>query len=171
MSTKNIKAKQLPRKVVESMIYIIREERVMLDFDLASLYGVETKQLKRSVKRNILRFPKDFMFQLTQEEGEVLRCQFGTSSWGGSRYSPFVFTEQGVAMLSSVLNSARAIEMNILIMRTFINLRKMMSSHEDLRKKIEEMESKYDQNFRVVFTALKKMMDEPKKPKRKIGFK
>jgi phage regulator Rha-like protein len=142
----------------------------MLDRDLAELYGAETGQLKRAVRRNIDRFPEDFMFELSDEEHENLRCQFGTSSWGGTRYKPMAFTEQGVAMLSSVLNSKRAIQVNIQIMRAFNRLRTMLATHEDLRKKIEAMEEKYDEQFRVVFEAIRQLLETDKKPKRKMGF-
>jgi len=153
------------------MIFIIRGKKVMLDYDLSSLYGVETKHLKRAVRRNLSRFPGDFMFELTQEEYVSLRCQFGTLKRGQhSKYSPFVFTELGVAMLSSVLNSERAIQVNIDIMRTFTKLREIIAIHKDLKKKFEEMEQKYDKQFQIVFAELKKLMKDPEKPKVKIGF-
>ena len=144
----------------------------MLDRDLADLYGVETKLLKRTVRRNIDRFPSDFMFELTKKELENWRCQFGTSNniKMGLRYSPMAFTEQGVAMLSSVLNSKRAIQVNIQIMRAFTMLRSMLATHDDLRRKIEDMESKYDKQFRIVFQAIKQLLKEDDQPKRKIGF-
>ena len=165
-----ISTKGLPEDIIENMVYLIRGQRVMLDSDLADLYGVETKRLKAQVRRNIKRFPDDFMFQLTKEEFDVLRSQFASSSWGGKRYLPYVFTEQGVAMLSGVLNSDRAIQMNIAIMRTFTKLRRMISVHKDLKRKIENIEKKYDEKFQVVFTVLKKLLDSPEKPKKKIGF-
>jgi hypothetical protein len=143
---------------------------VMIDRDLADLYGVETKQLKRAVRRNNERFPDDFMFILTNQEVRNLRCQIGTSNRGGTRYPPIAFTEQGVAMLSTVLNSKRAIQVNIQIMRTFTRLRQMLQGHKDLQKKIETMEEKYDDQFRVVFEAIKQLIKEDEKPKRKIGF-
>jgi hypothetical protein len=143
----------------------------MLDQDLADLYEVETKQLKRQVHRNIDRFPDDFMFELVKEEFENLRCQIGTSSWGGSRYMPMAFTEQGVAMLSSVLNSKRAIQVNIQIMRAFTKLRQMMSTHEYLRKKIESMERKYDDQFRIVFEAIKRLLKHEEQQGKRIGFR
>ena len=144
----------------------------MLDRDLADLYGVETKLLKRTVRRNIDRFPSDFMFELTKKELENWRCQFGTSNniKMGLRYSPMAFTEQGVAMLSSVLNSKRAIQANIQIMRAFTKLRTMLLTNENLRRKIEDMESKYDEQFRIVFLAIKQLLKEDDQPKRKIGF-
>ena len=145
----------------------------MID-DLAELYEVKTKVLKQSVKRNIDRFPDDFMFELTKEEFDNLRSQIVTSSWGGARYMPMAFTEQGVAMLSSVLNSERAIKVNIQIIRAFAKLRQMISTHEDLRRKIESMEKKYDHQFKIVFDAIKKLVEAHSKsetPKNKIGFK
>ncbi|HOX53849.1 MAG: ORF6N domain-containing protein [Candidatus Omnitrophica bacterium] len=165
--------KVTPAGIIEDMIYIVRGQKVMLDSDLSQLYGVKTKSLNLAVKRNIDRFPHDFMFQLTKEEFANLRFQFETSSWGGIRYLPFVFTEQGVAMLSSVLNSKRAIQVNIAIMRTFIKLRRMILTHKEMRRKIEEMEKRYDKQFKVVFTALKELLDhskEPQKPRARIGF-
>ncbi len=139
---------------------------------MAELYGVDTAQLKRAVRRNIERFPPDFMFGLTKQELEDWRCQFGTSNGTkmGLRHRPMVFTEQGVAMLSSVLRSRRAISVNIQIMRAFTQLRQMLSTHEDLKKKIEDMERKYDRQFQVVFEAIKQLMAEPEKPKKRIGF-
>ena len=137
---------------------------------MAELYGVETKRLKEQVRRNIKRFPNDFMFELTKDEFENLRSQIVTSSWGGARYLPMVFTEQGVAMLSTVLKSDRAIQVNIQIMRTFTQLRQMLSTHKDLKRKIESMEKKYDQQFQVVFEAIKQLLSEEDKPKKKNGF-
>ncbi|MDD5154136.1 MAG: ORF6N domain-containing protein [Desulfovibrionales bacterium] len=158
-------------EVVQRQIIVIRGEKVMLDRDLAELYGVETKQLKRAVRRNIDRFPPDFMFELTKEEYDALRRQFGALKRGEhAKYLPIAFTEQGVAMLSSVLNSKRAIEVNILIMRAFVQLRQMISSHKDLLRKVEEIEKKYDEQFQVVFEAIKQLMIPTEKPKRKIGF-
>ncbi|MCD6307843.1 MAG: ORF6N domain-containing protein [Candidatus Latescibacteria bacterium] len=160
----------VPVEVITGKIYLIRELHVMLDRDLAELYDVETKQLKRAVRRNAERFPKDFMFELTQDELENLRCQIDTSSWGGTRYLPMAFTEQGVAMLSSVLRSERAIKVNIQIMRTFTQLRNMLMSHEELTRKIEAMEEKYDKQFQVVFDAIKQLIAVKREPKRRIGF-
>ncbi|MBT8371727.1 MAG: ORF6N domain-containing protein [Desulfobacterales bacterium] len=144
----------------------------MLDRDLAELYEVETKQLKRAVRRNIDRFPSDFMFELTKSELESWRYQFGTTKGEikGLRYKPMAFTEQGIAMLSSVLRSKRAIHVNIQIMRAFNNLRKMIVTHEDLKNKIEGMEKKYDKQFRIVFEAITKLIAEDEKPKKKIGY-
>ena len=162
----------VPIERVASKIYSIRHTRVMLDRDLAELYGVETKVLKQAVRRNIKRFPEDFMFELSKEEFTNWRSQFVTSNRDkiGLRYSPMAFTEQGIAMLSSVLNSERAIQVNILIMRAFTKLREMLSTHEDLRRKVEAMERKYDHQFKVVFDAIKQLIDIESKPKRKIGF-
>ncbi len=154
-----------------TQIHFIRGEQVMLDFDLAALYGVETKVLKQTVKRNIERFPEDFMFELTIQELTNLRSQIVTSSWGGIRYQPFAFTEQGVAMLSGILKSERAIEVNIAIMRTFVQLRKLMSSNDELAKKINDMEKKYDEQFHVIFEAIKQLIVEENKPRKVIGFR
>ena len=160
----------VPIERIASKIYLIRGIKVILDRDLAKLYGVETKVLKQAVRRNIDRFPSDFMFELNKDEFNNLRSQIVTSSWGGARYFPMAFTEHGVAMLSSVLNSNRAIEVNIQIMRAFTQLRKMLSTHEDLKKKIESMEEKYDKQFQIVFEAIKQLLSEEDKPKKKIGF-
>jgi phage regulator Rha-like protein len=161
----------IPEETIEAKILLIRRKKVMLDRDLAVLYGVETKRLKQQVNRNIERFPDDFMFQLTREEFNNLKSQIATSSWGGLRYLPYAFTEQGVAMLSSVLNSKRAVQVNIQIMRTFIKLREMLLAHKELRQKIEAMERKYDYQFKIVFDAIKKLLEPPEKPKGKIGFR
>lgn len=142
----------------------------MLDKDLAVLYGVETKMLNRTVKRNIERFPDDFMFQLTKEDFENLRFHFGTSSWGGQRCLPYAFPENGVTMLSSVLNSKRAIQVNIQIMRTFTKLREFILTHKELQKKIEDMEKKYDHQFKIVFDAIKQLLAPQEPEKKKIGF-
>ena len=155
---------------IKNKIFQMRGMRVMFDFDLAGLYGVKTAQLKRAVKRNISRFPEDFLIELTKKEFENLRCQFGTSSWGGQRYRSYAFTEQGVAMLSSVLNSDRAIQVNIQIMRAFTKLRELMGVHKDLREKIEAMEKKYDHQFQIVFEAIKKLLEPPEKSRGRIGF-
>lgn len=161
----------VPIELIEKKILLIRGHKVMLDSDLAVLYGVTTKRLNEQVRRNLRRFPLDFMFQLTSDEAESLRSQFATSKRGGRRYLPYVFTEQGVAMLSSVLNSERAIEVNILIMRAFVKLREMLATHKDLAKKLEEMEKKYDEQFKVVFEAIYELMKPPEPKKRQIGFK
>ncbi len=161
----------IPQETIENKILLLRGKKVMLDSDLAMLYKVETKQLKRAVNRNIERFPDDFMFKLTREEYHALRCHFGTLEKGKhAKYLPYVFTEQGVAMLSSVLNSKRAILVNIQVMRAFTKLREMLLSHEDLRRKIEAMERKYDQQFKVVFDAIRKLLTPQEKPKRRIGL-
>jgi len=153
-------------------IYLIRDKKVMLDRDLADLYGVKTKALKQAVRRNMRRFPEDFMFEISREEFENWRSQIVTSKADrmGLRYRPMAFTEQGVAMLSSVLNSERAIQVNIQIMRAFTELRQMLSTHEDLKKKIEAMESKYDRQFKAVFEAIKRLVNAEERPKRRIGF-
>lgn len=167
------KSKSLIRAdLIETKIFLIRGQRVMLDADLSELYGVSTKRLNEQVRRNLNRFPPDFMFQLSEGETEVLRSQIATSKAGrgGRRYLPYVFTEQGVAMLSSVLNSERAIKVNILIMRAFVKLREMVSLHADLAKKLEAVEKKYDAQFKVVFDAIRALMAEPEKPRKKIGF-
>ena len=163
----------LPPERIERSILLIRGHKVMLDADLAALYGVETKQLVRAIKRNISRFPPDFMFQLSKDDFENLRCHFGTSSqWGGRRYPPYAFTEQGVAMLSSVLKSKRAIQVNIEIMRTFVRLRRILASHAELARKLDALEKKYDAQFRVVFDAIRQLSSppEPEPPKKRIGF-
>jgi hypothetical protein len=159
-------------ETIESKIYLIRGQKVMLDNDLAELYGVATKVLLQAVKRNEKRFPSDFAFQMENQDVVVLRSQFVTSSWGhgGRRYRPYVFTEQGVAMLSSVLNSDRAIEVNIQIMRAFVKLREMIAAHKDLSKKLAELESKYDSQFRVIFDAIRAFVAEPEQKVKKIGF-
>ena len=162
----------VPIEKISGKIYLIRGHKVMLDRDLAELYEVETKQLKRAVRRNIDRFPSDFMFELTKSELESWRYQFGTTKGEikGLRYKPMAFTEQGIAMLSSVLRSKRAIHVNIQIMRAFNNLRKMIVTHEDLKNKIEGIEKKYDKQFRIVFEAITKLIEEDEKPKKKIGY-
>jgi len=160
----------LPERI-ERSILLIHSHKVMLDADLAALYGVETKQLIQAVRRNIFRFPSDFMFQLNKEEFENLRSHFGTPShWGGRRYAPYAFTEQGVAMLSSVLRSKRAIQVNIEIMRAFVRLRRILASHADLARKLDLLEKKYDTQFKVVFDAIRELMKPPETKKRPIGF-
>lgn len=155
---------------IATKILFLRDEKVLLDADLALLYGVETRRLKEAVKRNIDRFPADFMFQLTKEEWQILRSQFATSSWGGTRYPPFAFTEQGVAMLSGILNSPRAVETNIAIMRTFVALRKLMETNKDLAAKIRQLEKKYDQRFKLVFDTIQKLIKQEREAQ-PIGFK
>jgi hypothetical protein len=162
----------IPSKLIEHKILLVRGSKVMLDRDLAMLYQVPTKSLNLAVKRNLGRFPKDFMFQLNRRETAVLRFQIETSNAvrGGRRYPPYVFTEQGVAMLSSVLKSERAIRVNIQIMRTFMKLKRMLHNYTKLRNKIEVMEKRYDRQFKVVFQAIEKLLMEEEKPKRQIGF-
>ncbi|MDZ7760801.1 MAG: ORF6N domain-containing protein [Desulfovermiculus sp.] len=137
---------------------------------MAELYGVETKRLKEQVRRNIERFPEDFMFELTKSEHENLRSQFATSSWGGSRYAPMAFTEHGVLMLSSVLKSDKAIQVNIQIMRAFTKLRQMIFDNAELRKEVEELRSETEDKFQIVFQALDQLLAGEEKPKKKIGF-
>ena len=162
----------IPVERIECAILLIREQKVMLDNDLATLYGVETKTLVRAVKRNRDRFPEDFMFRLSPEEFENLRRQFGTSSsWGGRRYAPYAFTEQGVAMLSSVLRSPRAVAVNIEIMRAFVRLRRMLASNVELARKLDALEQRYDVQFKAVFDAIRSLMTPlESKPRRVLGF-
>jgi hypothetical protein len=150
--------------------------KVMLDFDLAKLYGIETKRLKESVRRNIRRFPEDFMFEHTSQEWENLRTQIASSSWGGKRYLPFAFTEQGIAMLSSILHSDVAIEINISIMRAFVHMRQWALSHEDLANQLREMEKQYNQKFLDIEQVLTFLMQKDQKKvnqlrRQKIGYK
>ncbi len=175
---------QIQIRAIEEKIFLIRGHKVMLDYDLAHLYGVETKALKRAVKRNFDRFPGDFMFELNRDEydslrgqigtleAESLRYQFGTSKKGrgGRRYLPYALTENGVAMLSSVLNSQRAIHVNIQIMRTFTKLREWLATHRDLQEKIKKLERKFDKKFAVVFNAIQLLLDGPEKPVQVKGF-
>ena len=159
------------REPLESRIYVLRGQRVMLSSDLARLYGVEVKALVQAVKRNAARFPDDFMFQLTVEEVKHLKSQIVTSSWGGARRAtPYAFTQEGVAMLSGVLRSPRAVRVNIEIMRAFVRLRELLATHKELALKLEEMEKKYDAKFRVVFEAIRELMSAPRKGARPIGF-
>lgn len=165
----------IPKEFIERRIYIIRGIKVMLDSDLAELYQVATFNLNKAVKRNFERFPQDFMFQLNQKEHQNLIFQFGISSYnyGGRRYFPYAFTEQGVAMLSSVLRSPRAIAVNIAIMRAFVKLREIMATHKDLARKIEDLEAKQQSqqlDISVIFKVIKKMVQQPEPPKNKIGF-
>ncbi len=162
----------VPADRIEASIYLIRSEKVMLDQDLASLYGVPTKRLVQGIKRNFDRFPQDFMFQLTNREFAILRSQIVTSSWGGRRNPPYAFTEQGVAMLSAVLKSPRAVAVNIEIMRTFVRLRRMLLSQEELARKLSALEDRYDRQFKVVFDAIRGIMAPDVPPKRqRIGFR
>ena len=163
---------QLPG-AIEKRIFVLRGHRVMLSFDLAALYGVEPRALIQAVKRNIDRFPEDFMFQLTDQEFRDLKSQIVTSSWGGLRRAkPYAFTEHGVAMLSSVLRSKRAVQVNIAIMRAFVRLRELLAGHQDLARKLAELEKKYDAQFKVVFDAIRNLMKPPVPTIRKqIGFR
>ncbi len=161
----------IPHDTIVSQIYFVRGEKVMLDVDLAELYGIETKVLKQSVKRNINRFPADFMFPLTRDEFQSLRSQFVTLKRGEhSKYLPFAFTEQGVAMLSGVLRSPRAVAVNVQIMRTFAQLRRWLSTHKELERKLDHMERRYDGQFKIVFDAIRLLMKEESAPKHKLGF-
>lgn len=168
---------KLKEEIITDKIYYIRGEKVLLDRDLSSLYGIETKALKQAVRRNLKRFPGDFMFVLTNNELKNLRSQIVTSSWGGLRYPPMAFSEQGVAMLSSVLNSERAIEVNIFIMRAFVNLRKLIHSNLELKEKLKELErltnkkfNEHDEKIQLIFEAITSLIKQEKKPKRQIGF-
>ncbi len=157
---------------IAKCIYLIRGQKVMLSSNLAELYDVEPRALIQAVKRNRDRFPGDFIFQLTRREFDDLKSQFVISSWGGMRRAtPYAFTEQGVAMLSSLLNSERAILVNIEIMRNFARLREILSTHADLARRLEELEAKYDIKFKVVFDALRELMKKPRAPRREIGFR
>jgi hypothetical protein len=178
---KEIKTLTLAEENVLNKIYVIRGRKVMLDYDLSEMYGAETKQLKRQVRRNIERFPGDFMFELTEKELEDLRCQFGSSSWGGTRYRPMAFTEQEVAMLSSVLNSPTAIEVNIQIIRVFSRMRELLLTNKDIFIKLEQIEKKmmkqdnkmkkYEDDILAIFEALKELLNPPEEPRVRIGFK
>lgn len=162
--------KLIPTEIIRRKILLIRGKKVMLDRDLAALYDVETRHLTRQVRRNKDRFPEEFVLILTRQEIANLKRHFGTSSWGGSRKPPFAFTEHGILMLSSVLNSNRAIHVNIQIMKTFIQLREMLTNQKELKQKIEEMEKKYDHQFQIVFRAIKKLIEPSRKPEKRIGF-
>jgi len=169
------KSDLIPIERIERAILVIRGHKVLLDADLATLYGVETRRLNEQVKRNIDRFPDDFMFQLTKQEFENLKSQFATSSrgWGGKRKIPFVFTEHGALMAASVLNSQKAIEMSILIVRVFVKLRGIISTHKQLATKLAELERKlstHDEQIVILFEAIRELMTPPTKPKRRIGF-
>ena len=167
---------EISAKVIKSKIFEIRGQKVMLDADLAEMYEVETKRVKESVKRNITRFPSDFMFTLTQKEFQGLRSQFATSNRGGTRYFPSVFTEQGVAMLSSILNSEKAIDVNIAIIRTFVLVKQSILNYKDLSKNLKKLERKSNKNFKEIFTALNylittKQEEKTLKDRKRIGFK
>lgn len=168
------KSQIIPVAFIEQRIFLLRGEKAMLDFHLAELYAVETKALKRAVRRNRARFPSDFCFELSPREWENLRCQFGTSSWGGARYPPFGFTEEGVAMLSGVLNSPRAVRVNIQIMRAFVRLRRVLTAHPDLARKLRQLErriGRHDEAIGSIFEARRRLMAPPDPPKRRIGFR
>ncbi|MFA5875849.1 MAG: ORF6N domain-containing protein [Candidatus Margulisiibacteriota bacterium] len=163
----------IPTERIENKIYLIRSQKVMIDRDLADLYGVETYNLNKAVKRNIKRFPLDFMFQLSEEEFKNLIFHFGISSWGGTRKLPFAFTEQGIAMLSGVLHSNRAIMVNIAIMRAFVNIKRIFASHIEVSRKLKELEGRvnqHDAEIQKIFDAIRKMIEPPEKPKNRIGF-
>ncbi|MDI6802885.1 MAG: ORF6N domain-containing protein [Bacteroidota bacterium] len=170
MNTKTL----IPIEIIEQRIFLIRGNRVMFDKDIAYLYGVQTRDLNKAVKRNIDRFPSDFMFQLSEEEFQNLMFHFGTSKKGGTRKLPFAFTEQGIAMLSSVLRSKQAIQVNIIIMRAFVKIRQVLLAHKDIEQKLFELEQKiksHDNQIRNIFEAIRQLMTPPEKPKRQIGFR
>ena len=158
-------------EVIISRIHTIRNQKIMLDFDLAEMYGIETKRLKHAVRRNIERFPEDFMFELTMEEFQNLRTQFASSSWGGSRYPPFAFTEHGAVMLASILNSETAVKASIFVVRTFIKLRQLISGYHELTERMDGLEEKYDSQFEQVIHALEGLAEKKKEPRKLIGFK
>lgn len=163
---------EIKKENIAQHIYFIRGEKVMLDLDLSSLYGVETRVLKQAVRRNISRFPEDFLFELTEEEINQVVSQNvipSKSYFGGAK--PFAFTEQGIAMLSGVLKSERAVQVNIAIMRTFVQMRKLMLGNKDLEEKIVLLEKKYDKNFKLIFNVIKQLIGEKNKPARPIGYK
>lgn len=166
----------MAEEAIISKIYVIRGQKVMIDRDLAELYGVETKRLKEAVRRNKSRFPMDFMFEMNKEEFEDWRTQNATSKEDkqGLRYAPFCFTEQGVTMLSCVLNSERAIAVNIRIMRIYAKMREMLSTHTDILLKLEQLERKvdgYDEDIQLIFMHLKRLIDPPQEPRPRIGFR
>jgi hypothetical protein len=176
MMSKKENTLAIPDELVMNKIYLIRNQKVMLDSDLAELYQVETKVLNQQVKRNLKRFPDDFMFQLTEQEFDHLKSQFVTSSWGGKRKLPYVFTEQGVAMLSGILNSDRAIAVNIQIMRIFTRIRQMLADNTDLRLDIEKIKNKLDnqdKNMEIVFRYLDELLEKKENPieRNKIGYR
>ena len=168
MNTSNL---MVPIARIEQRIFFIRKTKIMLSSDLAELYGVPVKVLNQAVKRNSERFPKDFMFQLTPTEFKNLKSQFVTSSWGGARSRPYAFSEHGILMLSSVLRSSRAIQVNIEIMRAFVRLREMLASNLEFAHKLEQLERKYDQRFKVVFYAIRQLMAPPLSKAKPIGFR
>ena len=168
-----MKSPLIPIEKIESKIFLIRGKRVMLGQALAELYDVETRTLIQAVKRNVDRFPEDFMFNLNEQEYEILRSQIVISSWGGRRHLPYAFTEQGVSMLSSVLNSKRAIQVNIQIMRIFTKLREVIAHNKEIMQKLNQLESrveKHDSEIQSIFEAIRQLMIPPDKPKKRIGF-
>lgn len=170
----SIKTPKLPEIYIVNKVLLIRDKRVMIDRDIAELYGVTTKRINEAVKRNKERFPQDFMFQLTKQEHEILRSQFATSSWGGSRYAPYAFTEHGVLMLANVLKSDQAIEMSLQIIRVFVQMRELALTHKDVLVKLLKIEKKiteHDEDLKVLFDAVKEMLETPKKEREKIGYK
>jgi ORF6N domain len=167
------KRELIPVGRIAQSIHLLRGQKVILDSDLAALYQVPTGHLNRAVKRNLGRFPSDFMFRVNAAEARILKCQFGISSWGGRRRYPYAFTEQGVAMLSSVLNSARAVKVNIAIMRAFVKLRETLESHRELAHKFAELQTrvgKHDEEIAAIIDAIRQLMAPPVKPHREIGF-
>ena len=167
------KRELIPVGRIAQSIHLLRGQKVMLDVDLAALYEVPTGHLNRAVKRNLSRFPSDFMFRLNRNEARILKCQFGISSWGGRRGSPYAFTEQGVAMLSSVLNSPRAVKVNIAIVRAFVKLRETLDSHRELAHKFAELQrrvGKHDEEIAAIIHAIRQLMAPPEGPRREIGF-
>ena len=168
------KSALVPFERITQAILLIRGQKVMLDSDLATMYGVSTRRLNEQVTRNLDRFPEDFMFRLTEEEAANLKSHFATSSWGGRRKKPRAFTEQGVAMLSSVLRSKRAVQVNVEIMRAFVRLRRWLAGNAELARRLDELEGKYDEQFRVVFQAIRELMEPPDEPEPghgRIGFR
>jgi phage regulator Rha-like protein len=163
----------IPDEVIINKIYVIREQKVMLDRDLAELYGVETRRLKEQVRRNINRFPESFMFELTSEEHKSLRSQFATLKRGRhSKYPPFVFTEHGILMLSSVLNSETAIKMSVQIVESFVQLRKLANNYDEIMNKINQMESRNNEQFSEIYEVLQRLLSKPEeKPRKKVGYK
>ncbi|MCX6339319.1 MAG: ORF6N domain-containing protein [Candidatus Aureabacteria bacterium] len=166
------KTSLIPANRIENVIILIRGQKVILDVELAYLYGVPTKRLNEQVKRNRTRFPEDFMFQLSRDEFVNLKSHFATTSsgWGGTRKPPYAFTEHGAIMAATVLNSPLAIEMSIFVVRAFVKLRRIIASHVELARKLKEMEKTYDAQFKVVFDAIRELMSPLEKPKRLIGF-
>ena len=155
---------------VISKIYIVKNQRVMMDFDLAEIYGIETKRLKEAVRRNIERFPEDFMFELTQHEFQNLRTQIASSSWGGSRYPPFAFTEHGAVMLASVLNSETAIKASIFVVRTFVKLRQIINNYQSLSDRVDDLEDKFDVQLSHILEAIEELSEQKNAPREPIGF-